>query len=137
MSGVGVPLIVDGNLWGVIAAASSSASPLPLYTEERLAGFVELIATAVANAEARNQLTESRARVVASTDETRRRIERDLHDGAQQQFLSIALEVEAMRGSVPPEHSKLAEDLEQVSKGLSQALDELREFHAGSIRRSS
>ncbi len=131
MSGVGVPLIVDGNLWGVIAAASSTASPLPPYTEERLAGFVELIATAVANAEARNQLTESRARVVASTDETRRRIERDLHDGAQQQFLSIALEVEAMRGSVPPEHPKLAEDLEQVSKDLSQALDELREFPRG------
>ena len=85
-SGVGVPVVVAGNLWGVMAVASSTETPLPPDTEARLAAFTELIAMAIANAEAHDELSASRARVVASADETRRRIERDLHDGAQQQL---------------------------------------------------
>ena len=65
--------------------------PLPASTEERLAGFTELAATAIANAEAQAALTASRARIVATADQTRRRIERDLHDGAQQRLVSLAL----------------------------------------------
>src|SRR5262249_28032996 len=87
-SGVGAPVVVEGSLWGVMAVASS-AEELPPGTEARLAAFTELIATAIANAQAHAELSASRARVVASADETRRRIERDLHDGAQQQFASI------------------------------------------------
>ncbi len=89
-SAVGVPISVEGRLWGVVAVASMSGEPLPADTEARLAGFTELVATAIANAQAQAELTASRARIVATADETRRRIERDLHDGAQQRLVSLA-----------------------------------------------
>ncbi|HTZ25753.1 MAG TPA: GAF domain-containing protein, partial [Streptosporangiaceae bacterium] len=88
-SGVGVPVVVEGRLWGAMAVASSTETPLAPDTEARLAAFTELVAMAIANAEAHDELSASRARVVASADETRRRIERDLHDGAQQHFVSL------------------------------------------------
>jgi GAF domain-containing protein len=80
-SSVGTPVIVEGRAWGVMIAGSSAEQPLPADTEARLADFTELLATAIANAESRADLAASRARVVAAADETRRRIERDLHDG--------------------------------------------------------
>ena len=86
---------------------------------------------AIANAEAHDELSASRARVVASADETRRRIERDLHDGAQQQFVTLALQLRAVQASVPPDQAKLADELDRVVTGLSDALDDLREFSRG------
>ena len=130
-SGVGVPVVVEGSLWGVMAVASSTEAPLPAGTEARLAAFTELIAMAIANAEAHDELSASRARVVASADETRRRIERDLHDGAQQQFVSLALQLRAVQASVPPDQAKLADELDRVVTGLSGALGDLREFSRG------
>ena len=130
-SGVGVPVVVAGSLWGVMAVASSTQTPLPPDTEARLAAFTELIAMAIANAEAHDELSASRARVVASADETRRRIERDLHDGAQQQFVSLALRLRAVQASVPPGQAKLADELGRVATGLSGALGDLREFSRG------
>ena len=82
-SGVGSPIIVEGLLWGVIIAFSGAAGPRPEGSGERLLAFTELVAMAIANTESRAELTASRARVVAAADETRRRIERDLHDGTQ------------------------------------------------------
>src|SRR4029077_6085712 len=82
-SGVGVPVIVDGRLWGTAIVGSSSKQPPPPDTESRLRGFAELVATAIANADARAELMASRARIVAAADDARRRFERDLHDGAQ------------------------------------------------------
>ena len=82
-STVGTPIVVEGRLWGGMAVSSKQAEPLPADTESRITDFAELVATAVANAEARTQLTASRARIVAAADETRKRIERDLHDGIQ------------------------------------------------------
>jgi GAF domain-containing protein len=81
---VGAPILVGGLLWSLIAAGSILEQPLPADTEARLASFTELVATAVANAQSRAELMASRARIVAAADETRRRIERDLHDGTQQ-----------------------------------------------------
>jgi GAF domain-containing protein len=75
-SSVGAPIIVQGRLWGVMVGASGREEPLPAGTEVRLAGFTELVATAIANAEAQAALTASRARIVATADTTRRRIER-------------------------------------------------------------
>src|SRR5262249_57325011 len=80
---VGVPISIEGRLWGLMVVGSR-AEPLPAGTETRLAGFTELAATAIANAEAQAELTASRARLVAPPDATRRRVERDLHDRAQQ-----------------------------------------------------
>ena len=83
-SSVGCPIVVDGRLWGVIAASSKNATPFPPDTESQIAEFTELVATAIANAEARTEVAASRARLVAATDDERRRVVRDLHDGAQQ-----------------------------------------------------
>jgi signal transduction histidine kinase len=74
---------VEGQLWGVIIVASRHQAALPVGIEHELAGFTELVATAIANTQAREELAASRARLVTAADETRRRIVRDLHDGAQ------------------------------------------------------
>jgi signal transduction histidine kinase len=130
-SSVGAPISVEGRVWGVMLVASTRDQPLPPGTEERLADFTELVATAIANAEAHAQLTASRARIVATADETRRRIERDLHDGAQQRLVSLALQLRAAQVAVPPELAELAAELNRVAAGLTSALDELREMARG------
>jgi signal transduction histidine kinase len=130
-SSVGVPISMEGRLWGVMTLAATGEAPLPADTEERLAGFTELVATAIANAQARTALTASRARIVATADETRRRIERDLHDGAQQQVVSLALQLRATQAAVPPELSQLKDELDEVAAGLTNTLDQLREYARG------
>ena len=102
-SAIATPIHVDGRLWGLIAAGSILEQPLPAETETRLASFTELMATAVANAESRAALAASRARIVAAADETRRQIERDLHDGTQQRLVSLMLELRAVEATEPGE----------------------------------
>jgi signal transduction histidine kinase len=128
---VGAPISVEGRLWGVVIVAAAGEKPLPADTEARLAGFTELVATALANAEAQAALTESRARIVAAADTTRRRIERDLHDGAQQRLVSLALELRAAQAAMPPEAGELTEQLDGVASGLTGVLEELREIARG------
>jgi signal transduction histidine kinase len=124
---VGVPVSVAGQLWGVMIAASRS-EPLPAETEARLAGFTELAATAVANAEARAEVTASRARIVAAADRARRRIEQDLHDGAQQRLLSLAVQLRVAQAAMPPE---VGAQLDHAVAETTGALDELREISHG------
>jgi K+-sensing histidine kinase KdpD len=85
------PIVVDGQEWGVAVVSSSLAQPFPADTEARLMDFAELVAMAIANAQARSDLNASRARIVTAADDARRRLERDLHDGAQQRLVSLAL----------------------------------------------
>jgi signal transduction histidine kinase len=128
---VAAPVTVEGRLWGLMIFESTGDEPPPPDTESRLVDFIELMATAIANAEAQAELTASRARIVASADETRRRIERDLHDGAQQQLVSLALQVRAAQAAMPPEHGDLQAELDRVAVGLTSALDDLREISRG------
>jgi signal transduction histidine kinase len=130
-SSVGVPISVGGRLWGVMIVGSTGEEPLPADTEARLAGFTELVGTALANAEAQAALTASRARIVAAADTARRRIERDLHDGAQQQLVSLALKLRAAQGLVPPEAGELSRQLDGVADRLTSVLEELREMASG------
>jgi GAF domain-containing protein len=130
-SSVAAPIIVEGGLWGFVTVASTTDRPLPPDTEERLAEFTDLVATAIANAESRAELDASRARIVATADATRRRIERDLHDGAQQQLVSLALELRAAQASVPKEMSQHQDELSHIAEGLTTALDGLREIALG------
>jgi signal transduction histidine kinase len=130
-STVGAPISVEGRLWGALQVASPREAGLPVGTEERVADFAELVATAIANAEAKAQLQESRARIATSADETRRRIERDLHDGAQQRLVSLALQLRAAQAAVPPELGEISAELDRVTAGLTDALDELREYARG------
>jgi GAF domain-containing protein len=131
LSAVGVPIVVDGSLWGVMAVGTREPEPLPAALEDRLAKFTQLLATAIANAESRAQLDASRARIVATADATRRRIERDLHDGAQQQLVWLALALRAAQATVPDELEQHRSELGRVVDGLTLALDDLREIALG------
>jgi signal transduction histidine kinase len=130
-SGVGTPIIVQDRLWGVLDAGSTGEQPLGPGTEARLASFTELVATAIANAESRSDLDASRGRIVAASDEARRRIERDLHDGAQQRLVSLGLALRAAQTAVPPQLGGLEGELTNVAEGLANVLDELREMARG------
>jgi signal transduction histidine kinase len=130
-SSVGAPISVQGRLWGVMIGASGRAGPLPAGTEVRLAGFTDLVATAIANAEAQAALTASRARIVATADTVRRRIERNLHDGAQQRLVSLVLELKGMQAAVPPGAGELAAQLDHMAAELGGVLDELLEIARG------
>ena len=111
-----------------MVVASVHPEPLAMETESRIAEFTQLVATAISNAETRAELTASRARVVATSDETGRRPQRDLHDGAQQRLVSLALEVRAAEALAPREPRELHTQLSQIREGLTGALDELREI---------
>jgi len=127
---VGVPVSVEGRLWGLMMV-ESRMGPLPAGTETRLAGFTELAATAIANAEAQAALTASRARIVATADATRRRIERNLHDGAQQRLVSLALNLRAAEAAARPGNGDLVQQLDEVAAGLDGVLQDLREIARG------
>ncbi|WP_343977501.1 AAA family ATPase [Pseudonocardia aurantiaca] len=129
-SAVASPIAVEGRLWGAMVVGSRR-DRLPPDTEQRLAEFTELVATAIANTESRAELTTSRARIVAAADQTRRRTERDLHDGAQQRLVSLALQLRAARAAVPPELDALAAKLDELAAEATGALDELREIARG------
>jgi signal transduction histidine kinase len=127
---VGAPVSAEGRLWGVTVVASRTG-PLPAGTEARLARFTELAGTAIANAEAQAALTASRARIVATADATRRRIERNLHDGAQQRLVSLALDLRAAEAAAPPGAGELVHELDDVAAGLDGVLDDLRDIARG------
>jgi signal transduction histidine kinase len=130
-SAVGAPITVEGRLWGAMVAFSKTDKPLPSGIEPRLADFTDLVGTAIANTQAQVDLTASRARVVAATDDIRRRIERDLHDGTQQRLVSLALDVRNTQASVPDTQPELRIELADIADGLVAALDDLREISRG------
>lgn len=131
LSSLGVPIIVDGTIWGAICVGTKEVDPLPPDTESRLADFTDLVATAISNAEARSELIASRARLVAAGDEARKRIERNLHDGTQQRLLAIGLDVQRIKASVSAEESDVRSGLERVSRDLELVLEGVRELTRG------
>jgi signal transduction histidine kinase len=127
---VGIPIVVDGRVWGLVGVSTTRPERMAVETEQRVVGFTELAATAIANAQAHADLAESRRRVVSAADETRRKIERNLHDGSQQRLVTLSLELQGIYASdeCSPE---LRGKLEQVGRGLASLLDELREISRG------
>jgi signal transduction histidine kinase len=128
-SSVGVPVTVGGRLWGVLSAVSRSG-PLPPGTETRLTRFTELAATVVANAEARAALTVSRARIVAAADATRRRIERQLNEVAQERLVSLAAQLRAAQAAASPA-TELGQRVERLITETNDMLEQLREITRG------
>ena len=129
-SAVGSPIEVDGRLWGAAVIASSGPEPHAPHTEAQLADFAELVATAIANAQARDELMASRARIVAAGDEARRRIERDLHDGAQQRLVTLAMRVRSLEASLPDDND-LKYEFADFAEELVAASEELRRLSHG------
>jgi len=130
-SRVGSPIVVGGDLWGLAVVGSSRAEPLPPDTEERITDFAELVATAIAAAATRAELVASRARMVAATDDARRRLERDLHDGAQQRLIGLGLKLRAAEAAVSPEQSDLKNELSEAISELIGVSSELQEISRG------
>ena len=130
-SGTGAAIVVDGEFWGVMGAAVSEGEPLLDHIEDRLVEFTELVATAISNIEARSALAASRARIVAATDEERRRVVRDLHDGAQQRLIhtviTLKLACRAIQDEQPAAPALVAEALDHAER----ATEELRELAHG------
>jgi signal transduction histidine kinase len=128
---VGTPIIVEGRLWGAVIAGSTLEQPLPADIEGRLASFTELVATAVANAESSAALAASRARIVAAADESRRRIERDLHDGAQQRLVHAVIVLKLALQALSNPEANPGELVAEALQHAEQANLELRELAHG------
>ncbi|MCU1694994.1 MAG: histidine kinase,GAF protein [Mycobacterium sp.] len=128
---VGAPIVVDGRLWGAAIVGWSRPEPLPSDTEARVGDFADLVATAIANAESHAQLSASRARIVAAADDARRRIERDLHDGAQQRLVSLGLQLRTAEACVPAELQPLREQISDIASGLAGMSKDLQEISRG------
>ena len=130
-SAVATPIIVEGRLWGMIGVGSSQEQPLPPDTEARLGSFTELVVTAIANAESRAALAASRARIVAAADESRRRIERDLHDGAQQRLVHAVIVLKLAARAAANADPEIGELVAEALQHTEQANSELRELAHG------
>ena len=130
-STLGVPIVVAGSIWGIIGVALREGESLPPETERRIQAFAELVGLAVASAQAREELGASRMRIVEASDAERRRLERNLHDGAQQRLVALSIglrRAQAKLRASPDETEKL---LAILSDELGEALSELRELAQG------
>ena len=130
-SACGVPVSAESRLWGALLVGFMREEVLPSDTEARLSGFAELVATAIANAEARAEVAASRARIIAAADLVRQRIERDLHDGAQQRLVSLALRLRDAQAEVPPGLDDLRAKLGNAVTSANDALGEVQEIARG------
>ncbi|MFB9627691.1 sensor histidine kinase [Nonomuraea helvata] len=131
VSAVGIPITVEGQPWGVMIALFRALEAAEQSVEERMLDFTELVATALANAQARNELAASRARVVAASDEARRQIECDLHDGAEQRLMEVGLALRTVADLVPEDLVELRERLEHIGEGTALVIQELRTLSPG------
>jgi signal transduction histidine kinase len=120
------PVKAEGEVWGALIVSAFDSETLPLDTEEQLAAFTELVSIAVAGADARERLLESRARLVKTADEERRRLERNLHDGAQQRLVSARLALRMLRSRVEDKDA-----VDAILDELGKAHEELRELARG------
>ena len=130
VSSVGAPIVVEGQQWGFVTVTDTNKR-LPVDAEKRLEKFAELLGTAIANADSRAELAASRARIIAAGDDARRRIERDLHDGAQQRLVTLTVALRRADAKLPTGADELRADLTRVAEGLTTAMDELRELSRG------
>ena len=131
-SAVAAPITVAGKLWGAVTAARTREEPLPPGAERRLGNFAELVVQAIANAEAREELAASRTRIVEAGDAERRRIERNLHDGAQQRLVTLALSLRLAQrrlGNDQDARSLLAQAAEEVDLTLRDLRELARGIH--------
>jgi signal transduction histidine kinase len=129
-SAVGSPIIVGGHLWGALVAWTWR-EPLRPDTEERMTKFTELAGIVIANAQSRAELAASRARVVAAGDEARRRIQRDLHDGAQQRLVSAVIALKLARSELGDATGPAVELVDEALSHAESATGELRELSRG------
>jgi signal transduction histidine kinase len=130
-SSVGSPILVEGRLWGALFVHTTHAEPLAPDTESRIAAFTDLVATAISNIETRSELAASRARIVAATDQERRRLVRDLHDGAQQRLVHTVITLKLARQALLEGKASAPTLVDQALDHADQATAEVRELAHG------
>jgi GAF domain-containing protein len=130
-SGVGSPIVVGGHLWGAMLAATARSEPLQADAESHIGEFTELVATAVSSLQARAELAASRARIVAATDEERRRVVRDLHDGAQQRLVHTVVTLKLARRELDDGAGAASALVTDALRHAEEATAELRELAHG------
>lgn len=130
-STVAVPITVAGHIWGTLIAALTEGESLPPETERRMQAFAELVGLAVASAQAREELEASRMRIVEASDAERRRLERNLHDGAQQRLVALSVGLRLAQSKIRDAPEVAAELLASASEELAETLTELRELAQG------
>ncbi|HTE61732.1 MAG TPA: GAF domain-containing protein, partial [Solirubrobacteraceae bacterium] len=130
-SAVGTPIVVGGRLWGAMVAISRQPEPLPADAEARIGEFTELVATAISNIQVRSELAASRARIVAATDEERRRVVRDLHDGAQQRLVHTVITLKLARRALERGDATVPALVTEALDQAERATAELRELAHG------
>ena len=128
---VAAPVVVAGRVWGLLVAATQREEPLASNAEQRLESFAELVALALSGADARHELAASRTRIVEAGDAARRRLERDLHDGAQQRLVAVSLQMRLARARLGNDPAAAAEILDEAGEQLAQGLEQLRELARG------
>jgi PAS domain S-box-containing protein len=128
---VAAPIMLGGRLWGAVIVSSVRPGAFAAGDEVRISSFAELVAQALANAEARELLAASRRRIVQAGDEERRRLERNLHDGAQQRLVALALTVRMVERKLESDPETACRMLAHAGTELDQALAELREIARG------
>jgi PAS domain S-box-containing protein len=128
---IAAPITVTGRPWGAVIASLTAPHSFPAGAEERLGAFTRLVSLALANEEAREQLAASRARLVSAGDEERRRLERNLHDGAQQRLVSVSLSLRLAQARLASDPAEAEALLAGANAELSVALEELRELARG------
>jgi signal transduction histidine kinase len=130
-SAAAAPVKLGSQIWGALVATGRRGDTLPIGSEDRLTDFADLVAQALANADAYRKLAASRARIVEAADTERRRLERNLHDGAQQRLVSLALKLRLVKARVRDDPASAEDVLSDAEDELGQALDELRELARG------
>jgi signal transduction histidine kinase len=120
-----VPIVVGGHIWGALGVGPHS-DRFPDGAERWLESLAELVAIAIRTRETPNELAASRARLVAASDEMRRRIEDELHSGPKQRLASVALQLRMIQDSGPDQAAELRDSIGDAADELSTVLDELR-----------
>jgi len=128
---VAAPVTVGGRLWGALIASTRRPEGMAERSERRLCDFADLVAQALSNADAYDKLAASRARIVEAGDAERRRLERNLHDGAQQLLVSLAVHLRLVEARLESDPERARQELIDARDQLGHALDELRELARG------
>jgi PAS domain S-box-containing protein len=128
---VGVPITVAGATWGALVVVLQEDEILPPASEHRLRAFAELVGMAVASADARNEVSASRRRIVEASDTERKRLERNLHDGAQQRLVAFALGLRMAQAKLRRSPDEAERMLGQLGEELAAAIVELRVLAQG------
>ncbi len=121
----------QGDLLGALSVAMPANDPMDPAKEKLVADLAAQAGLVLRNVRLVEDLRRSRRRLVAAQDEERRKLERNIHDGAQQQLVALAVKARLTRALTDRDPAKAAEMLEQIESETQSALEDLRDLARG------